>query len=111
MAKLTWEWGNNRNVIIVRKKRGKITQDELIRFMNESGQYNVFGGALMIQMFRVNGTEYLDDGYLNEDSGDDTAVLYILDDGGVCPVCGALREAIQYCPECGHRLDYSVGTE
>ena len=104
LTSLTWEWNDNQTGIIVRKRRGKITVDEIIRFINEQKQYNCFAGMLWVVMGRCMGEEYLYDGYADDDDPGDTLTIYLMGDDNRCPVCGELRKAVQYCPDCGRQL-------
>ena len=104
LTSLTWEWSPNQHSILIRKRRGCITVDEIIRFMNEDKQYNAFAGMLWVIMGRVNGPEYLYDGYSDNDNPGDVVELLMMGDEDHCPVCSTLRKAVQYCPECGHQL-------
>lgn len=103
MAKLTWEWSDpDRNIITVRKAKGKITMQELIEFLHEPKQINCFDGKLAIFMFRVNGDADLHPFGWNEPQGDAQDLLMIEDESH-CPICNQ-QMFIQYCPECGHKL-------
>lgn len=105
-AKLEWEWADNCRDIIVRKKKGKLTYDEVFRFMHEPEMMNMFEGCLVLTTFRVNKDRdmwsYMDD-YIGESAGDSQELMIIGDDT-VCPICNEHRLFPQYCPECGHEL-------
>lgn len=112
-AKLTWEWGERDTEIIISKKRGKITFDELMRFMHEQEQLRTFDGDLVLTMFRVSSQRdmytYLD-ALFGEPEGD-TLTVQIVQDDTRCPVCGEKRLFPQYCPDCGRKLDEVVRHE
>jgi len=110
MSKLQWEWQNyDRNEIRIRKARGKITMQELVDFMHEPEQVNLFIGKLVLFMFRVNpDADMFDYGY--EESAGDEQTLMILEDEGHCPICNG-ELFVQYCPECGHQLYGSGGSD
>ena len=101
MAKLTVEWARSGNEIIIRKARGKITFDEVVKLMNSRQYYDSFAGMLMVFQERIRGEEFLFDGFSAEDDEGDTVVLHMVDDDSECPVCGKNRLFPQYCPECG----------
>lgn len=103
MSKLTFEWTDpERNIITVRKARGKITMQELVEFMHEREQIWSFDGKLAIFMFRVNGEADLHPYGWNEPQGDAQDLL-MLEDGMRCPICSQ-EMFIQYCPDCGRKL-------
>lgn len=104
MTSLTWEWNRHGNGILIRRKRGRITVDEIVRFMNEERQYNAFAGMLWVILGRVKGPEYLYDGYSDDEDPGDTVEVLLMGDEDLCPVCGELRKAVQYCPDCGRQL-------
>ena len=105
-AKLTAEWNYDQegklNILTLKKKRGKITVEEIGDFLRYSPQGAYQGNwALIIragdQTCGVSG--WMDD---FEDSGD-VVDLYQLEDGEKCPICRKLLPP-QYCPECGADL-------
>jgi hypothetical protein len=103
MAGLSLEWKNmERNVITVKKARGKITLEELLEFFHEPKQINCFDGKIVMFMFRVNGDADLYPYGWEEQKGDMQDLL-ILEDEGSCPICGQ-KMFVQYCPECGKKL-------
>lgn len=101
MAKLVFEWARSGNEIIIRKARGKITFDEVVKLMNSRQYYDSFAGMLMVFQERIRGEEFLFDGFSAEDDEGDAVVLHMVDDDSECPVCGRNRLFPQYCPECG----------
>lgn len=112
-ARLTWTYGDRDDEIIVLKKKGKITFDELIRFMHEREQLNIFDGDLAVIAFRVNSERDLYD-FATELTGvpeGDTLDVMIVGDETICPVCGEKRLFPQYCPDCGRKLDEVVRHE
>ena len=106
MSKLKWSWGERDGDLIIRKSRGKITFDELFRFMHESDQINAFDGDLMVIQFRVSDQhdmyDYVDEVY-GEPEGDTLEVQFVTDDSP-CPCCGENRIFPAYCPDCGRKL-------
>ena len=103
MASLTWEWKDmDRNIITVKKARGKINLEEILEFFHESKQINYFDGKIVMFMFRVNGDADLYPYGWEEPKGDMQDLL-ILEDEGSCPICGQ-KMFVQYCPECGKKL-------
>jgi len=103
MSALTCEWKDiDRNILTVRKARGKINLEELLVFFHEHKQINAFDGKIVMFMFRVNGDADLYPFGWEEQKGD-VQDLYILEDEGNCPICGQ-QMFVQYCPECGKKL-------
>ena len=109
-AKLNLEWGDG-NDIILTKKKGKITFDEVLRFMHEREQLWSFDGDLMIFQFRVSDQHDMVDfsEEMHGASEGDMVVLQVVGDDTVCPVCGEKRLFPQYCPDCGRKLDEEKG--
>lgn len=107
MGKLSIEWGDRDGDLIITKKKGKISFDELIRFMHEQNQLNMFDGDLVVIQFMVSSQRdmynYLED-FIGEPEGDSMVVNIVTDDS-VCPCCGEKRLFPAYCPDCGRRLD------
>ena len=106
MSKLSWHWGDRDGDIIVEKKRGKITIDELIRYLHEPDQLNCFDGDLMVIQFRVSDQKDMydySDVIFGEPEGDCQLVQLVTDDS-VCPCCGKNRLFPAYCPDCGRKL-------
>lgn len=104
-AKLKIEWDESPDKLIVTKKKGKITFDELMRFFHERDQINAFDGSLITVAFRVNAERdmysFMDEVY-GEPEGD-TLTVYVVGDESKCPICGNIAYT-QYCPECGRKL-------
>ena len=111
LTSLTWEWNRDQTGILIRKKRGCITVDEIVRFLNEDKQYNCFAGMLWVILGRVKGPEYLYDGYSDNDDPGDVVEVLLMGDENRCPVCGELRRAVQYCPDCGRQLWEAKGAK
>ena len=106
MSKLSWHWGDRDGDIIVEKKRGKITIDELIRYLHEPDQLNCFDGDLMVIQFRVSDQKDMydySDVIFGESEGDSQLVQLVTDDSA-CPCCGKNRLFPAYCPDCGRKL-------
>ena len=100
--KISWEWGDHDDEIIVKKEKGKLTLDEVWCFLQEREQLNAFGEeSLAVILFRLRERDsgYWDDG---KDEGDAQSV-YILGDGSKC-ICGRTELWMQYCPDCGRKL-------
>lgn len=103
MAKLTWEWSDtDRNIITIRKARGKITMEEIIQYMHEPAQLHFFDGKLVLAMFRVNESADLYPYGWEEQTGD-AQDLYVIEDETRCPICNQVLY-LQYCPDCGRKL-------
>lgn len=104
MAKksITWEWGDKQDQIIIRKAKGKLTMDDIWKFLNDREQTMVFGeGALAVIGFRIDSTR--DSGWFYEDKAEgDEQEVFILADDSHC-FCGELIYP-QYCPDCGRKL-------
>ncbi len=100
MTKLTWEWGDRDDQIIIRKSKGRLTLDDIVEFTSQPEIINAFGeGVLCVIAWRNRTDTY--QGVEYEQTGDAQAV-WMLSDGSKC-FCG--RELyMQYCPECGHKL-------
>ena len=100
--KITWEWGDHDEQIIVRKEKGKLTLDEIWSFLQEREQLNAFGvNSLAVILFRMREREY--PGWDHEEPEGDAQDIYILSDGSKC-ICGRTELWMQYCPDCGRKL-------
>ena len=110
-AKLTWEWGDQaNNVIVVHKKKGKITYDELFQFFHEREQLIQFDGCIVVTAFQISSERDMHPfsyEMLGEPEGDSQEVILIQDDT-VCPFCGKNRLYPQYCPECGAKVEVPI---
>lgn len=101
MAKLSWEWGDKDDQIIIRKPKGKLSVEEIAEFMSSHEMIMAFGeGALCVIAFRTK-TDYYP-GFEMEELKGDAQDLYVLTDESTC-FCGKVLN-MQYCPECGHKL-------
>ena len=102
MAKLYSDWTNDsfgNRILVVKKKRGGISQAELadhIRY--DLQQYGIYIAIL-------NATEATCGvGWLEETEPGDKVVLYPYDGSERCPVCSQLAVPT-YCVMCGHPID------
>lgn len=101
MAKLTWEWTERTDQIVIRKSKGLLTVDEIMRFLREREQISAFGeGTLCVIAFRLNTDMY--SGWEFEKPEGDSQEVWVLGDESKC-FCGRVLHT-QYCPECGHKL-------
>ena len=84
----------------IEKKRGKLTlaaNPDLLMY-EESQRYCVHYAIIL------NCSEATVDGgglYLEEDQKGDVAILYQIEDGEICPVCGKYTPPFKYYPNCG----------
>lgn len=105
-AKLTMEWTDKPGTVVLNKKKGKITFDEVIRFFHEREQLYQFEGALVVMAFRVLSERdmFPYDFMGGEPEGDTLEVLLVSGDSDdECPICGN-HAYLQYCPDCGRKL-------
>lgn len=106
-AKLTWEYGDDDgHSIVIHKSKGRLTMDEIMRFLHERDQLSVFEGMLAVMAFRVNGERDLCPyslDFFGKPEGDSQEV-YMIGDDEICPLCGKNKLFPQYCPECGTKL-------
>lgn len=90
----------------IQKKKGKITFDELMRFMHEREQIFQHDGKMCIVAFRISGERdmysYMDE--WNGQSEGDALDIILVEDDMVCTICGNSRLYLQYCPDCGREL-------
>jgi len=103
MAKITFEHGKDlrgNDVLIARKKRGKISIPELREAMQDDWKYQ---GSCWAVLFKV----YTDGGYSGWNDEElpkgDVLELYRIDDYESCPVCTDAL-VVNYCPHCGERI-------
>ncbi|MBR6029196.1 MAG: hypothetical protein IKP40_08890 [Clostridia bacterium] len=102
MSRLSWEYGDKDDQIVIRKPKGKLTVQEIREFMNERKQLMDFGeGALCVIAWRSSGESYIGWELFGEPQGD-TVDLFVLQDSSTC-FCGKVLYP-QYCPACGHKL-------
>ena len=100
--KLTWEYGDKEDQIIIRKPKGKLTMQEIVDFMNQREQLFDFGeGALCVIAWRMSSETYSGWEMHGEQAGD-AVDLFVLQDSSTC-FCGKTLFP-QYCPECGTNL-------
>jgi len=102
-AKISYEWTEKGNSIIIRKSKGLLTVEDIFRFLHERDQVNAFDGALAVICFRVSGERepfFLDDGKENGDAQE----VYMIGDDELCPICGENKLFPQYCPACGEKI-------
>ncbi len=102
MSIIKSEWGTDcygQRCLIVRKKRGNISQKELADHLRY--ERHEFGTYVSI----LNATESTCDvGWPEEDSQGDMVALYLYDDDERCPVCAHMAIP-NYCPHCGNSID------
>ena len=107
--RITIERGDGDDIILC-KKKGKITFDEVIRFLHQRDQLFQYDGDLFVWQFIVSDQHDMYDfasEMLGEPEGD-CIVLQRVADESICPVCGKKRLFPQYCPDCGRSLDEAV---
>ena len=102
MAKLSWEYTDRNDQIVIRKPKGKLTVEEIVEFLNEREQRYAFGeGTLCVIAWRIkDGDTY--QGFDWEKNEGDSQEVWVLGDEAKC-FCGRTLHT-QYCPECGHKL-------
>ena len=102
MSRLSWEYGDKDDQIVIRKPKGKLSVQEIREFMNEREQLRDFGeGALCVIAWRSSSETYSGWDMHCEPQGD-AVVLFVLQDSSTC-FCGKVLYP-QYCPECGRKL-------
>lgn len=112
MSKITAEWGSDYHdqaILILRKKRGKISIGEIEEFLRYTGSGKYQGHwAILINASEAScgGSGWMDE---YDDPGD-TVCLYQIEEGDCCPVCGAVTPLLEYCPNCGEKLKESQTT-
>lgn len=99
-AKLTWEWADNGQDIIIHKAKGRLTLDEVYAFMQTREMRDCFEGALLLWQFRSLERDESIDLFEGESEGD-SVLLNVINDGSTCPICGRNELFPQYCPDCG----------
>lgn len=105
MSKIEWRNEYNRQgkqVLILEKKRGKLTFQEVQEFLLYEGN-GTFNGHYAIY---IRATESMcgGSGWLDEEEKGDVIELYLIEDNEDCPICGKVTPIFQYCPECGASL-------
>lgn len=102
MSRLSWEYGDKEDQIVIRKPKGKLTVQEIQEFMNDRKQLYDFGeGALCVIAWRMKSDNY--SGWdLHVEQQGDAVDMFVLQDSSTC-FCGKVLYP-QYCPECGHHL-------
>ena len=104
-AKLTWEYSDEAgHEITIRKKKGMLTVDEIVRFLHERDQLNVFDGMLAVICFRVNSERDMFPYNLWDKPEGDAQDVYMIGDEELCPLCGKHTLFPQYCPACGEKI-------
>ena len=106
MGKLSFEWDkdvHNRDILLARKARGKITVAELQEELSKNCNYH--GGWAIL--FKAQEDTYQGWGDIDEPKGD-ILELYHVADWCDCPVCAAVFCGIEYCPHCGERIKSEV---
>lgn len=105
-AKITMEWDDMPGKVILYKKKGKITYDEVMRFFHERDRLNMFEGALVVTAFRVNPERDMHPyDFLGLEPEGDSLEVYLIsgDSDDTCPICNG-KAYLQYCPDCGRKL-------
>lgn len=98
MAKLTWEWTERDDQIIIRKPKGKLTVEEVIDFTHSRDFINAFGeGTLCVIAWRIMEDTY--QGFDFDRPEGDSQEVWVLGDESRC-FCGRVLHT-SYCPECG----------
>ena len=98
---MSWAYDyKGRLALRIEKKRGKLTLAEIqdLLMYEESQRYCVHYAIIL------NCSEATVDGgglYLEEDQKGDVAILYQIEDGEICPVCGKYTPPFKYYPNCG----------
>lgn len=105
MAKIEWRNEYDRcgkQMLVLKKKRGKITFQEIQEFLLYEGNGS-FNGHYAIYM-RATESMCGGSGWLDEEEKGDTIELYPIYDNEDCPICGKMTPPFECCPECGARL-------
>lgn len=101
MSKLTWEWTERDDQIVIRKPKGKLTVEEVVEFMHRPEMISTFGGGtLCVIAWRIKEETY--QGFDFEKPEGDSQEVWVLGDESKC-FCGRTLHT-SYCPECGHKL-------
>ncbi|MDR1061787.1 MAG: hypothetical protein LBL83_11400 [Clostridiales bacterium] len=100
---IDFEWEKNchgQDILVARKKRGKISIAELQEAMGKDCRYR--GGWAAIFAARE------ESGYQGWGGGEepkgDALELYRVEDWATCPICAAAFCGIELCPHCGMRI-------
>ena len=102
MPKLKAHWDNDihgNSILIVEKARGKITVDELAKFLLYD--FRIYGHYVI----HINASETCAGGngwYFEEPKGD-SQFVYQVEPDGICPICTKLSPP-DYCPGCGEKI-------
>lgn len=100
-GKLTWEWTGAPEEIVIRKKKGRITVEELHEFFESRDAVIHFGeGAMWAVVSRVRDDAY--QGWNMEKPEGDRVSVWVLGDESTC-FCGRVLHT-SFCPECGAHL-------
>lgn len=91
---------HDNTIVVVKKRRGKLTfaeVEEALRYGDGNRWCNHYALLLNCSEATVEGSGYFDE---DEPQGDEV-VLYPIEEGEFCPVCGELTPPFNYCPTCG----------
>lgn len=107
-AKLSWEWADGaEHSIIVRKKKGRLSLDDIWDFMHTQEMLNAFEGSLVCWIFRP--LRDRDSGWFGYEGDEgDAQELIIVQDETRCPICGRNDLFADYCPACGEKLKQPI---
>lgn len=95
---------HDKSVVVVEKKRGKLTLDEIEDALR-TYECGMFCGNYVI-MLRCGEATCGGSGWdIYDEPKGDTVTLYPADSEEACPVCSKLVPPYQYCPECGSSWD------
>lgn len=103
-GKLTWEFVNGHDdEIVIKKKKGKLTVDEIMKFLQQYEQMNRLGeGSLCVIAWRNIADNYNGWDDPDEEQPGDSVIVDVLQDSSRC-FCGRVLN-VQFCPNCGEKL-------